>query len=224
MVSVGQDRDTAGRRLTRRGSRHASPETRRTQLLDAAIRCFSEQGYYGTTVDAVANEAGLSKGSLYRFFDSKDDLLMAIVDEWAARAEERWASWKDDPNPLLQLREYGHLLMDQMATHRALVPIWLEFFRHEAPREHMRRMYASARQRLAAGVRAGVRAGQLRDVAPTQAADAIMALLEGIAILAAADPDFDIKRRFAGAWSVLEAGLVKDHGSAETGKRPRRRR
>jgi len=210
MASIAQGKQAGKTPLSRKGSRHASPEVRRAQLLEAAIRCFSEQGYYGTTMDAVAEEAGLSKGSLYRFFDSKDALLMAILDEWAAGARERWARRETDPNPLLQLREYGQALVDQMATHRALVPLWLEFFQHEEPRKHMREMYASARKRLAAGIRAGVRSGQLRDVAPTQAADAIMAVLEGISIMAAVDPGFDIQRRFAGAWAVLEAGLVGD--------------
>jgi TetR/AcrR family transcriptional repressor of mexJK operon len=48
-------------------------------VLDAALKVFSEAGYSGTTMDAVALEAGLSKPTLYQYFESKEALFSAML-------------------------------------------------------------------------------------------------------------------------------------------------
>jgi AcrR family transcriptional regulator len=52
---------------------------RERRILDAALKVFAEQGYSGTTMDAVAAGAGLSKPTLYQYFDSKDALFQAMM-------------------------------------------------------------------------------------------------------------------------------------------------
>lgn len=55
--------------------------SRRTveRILDAAARIFHEQGYAGATTNDVADEAGVSVGSLYQYFPNKDALLVALT-------------------------------------------------------------------------------------------------------------------------------------------------
>lgn len=53
----------------------------RQRLLDAAARVFSERGYEAASVDEIAAEAGVSKGTLYWNFENKDDLFLALVEE-----------------------------------------------------------------------------------------------------------------------------------------------
>jgi AcrR family transcriptional regulator len=55
--------------------------SRRTveRILDAAARIFHEQGYAGATTNDVADEAGVSVGSLYQYFPNKDSLLVALT-------------------------------------------------------------------------------------------------------------------------------------------------
>lgn len=52
---------------------------RERAILDAALTVFAAQGYSGTTMDAVAAEAGLTKPTLYSYFPSKDDLFQAML-------------------------------------------------------------------------------------------------------------------------------------------------
>ncbi len=52
---------------------------RRSQILAAARQNFVKSGVAGTTVDAVAKEAGVAKGTVYLYFESKDELLKAIL-------------------------------------------------------------------------------------------------------------------------------------------------
>ena len=50
-------------------------EARRGEIVRAAVKLFSEQGYYNTTIQAIAREAGISVGLVYQYFREKDDLL-----------------------------------------------------------------------------------------------------------------------------------------------------
>lgn len=52
---------------------------RTRRILDGALRVFAGAGYSGTTMDAVAAAAGLSKPTLYQYFDSKDALFQAMM-------------------------------------------------------------------------------------------------------------------------------------------------
>lgn len=58
-------------------------ETKREIILDAAIKIFAKKGYFGSRVSDIAEEAGISYGLVYRYFQSKDDVLIAIFqDRW----------------------------------------------------------------------------------------------------------------------------------------------
>lgn len=52
---------------------------RRQQIIRAATKLFSEQGYYGTTIQHVAREAGISVGLIYQYFRDKDDVLFLTL-------------------------------------------------------------------------------------------------------------------------------------------------
>jgi AcrR family transcriptional regulator len=52
---------------------------RERQILDAALKVFADTGYSGTTMDAVAAEAGVTKPTLYSYFPSKDSLFQAMM-------------------------------------------------------------------------------------------------------------------------------------------------
>ncbi|SNT19480.1 DNA-binding transcriptional regulator, AcrR family [Asanoa hainanensis] len=53
---------------------------RRQQILDAAKRCFTRDGFHNTSMQDVIAEAGLSVGAVYRYFKSKNDLITSIAE------------------------------------------------------------------------------------------------------------------------------------------------
>lgn len=61
----------------------SKPESKE-RILTAAKALFLSRGYAATTVDAICEKAELSKGSFYHFFDSKDELGLAVLD-WSLR-------------------------------------------------------------------------------------------------------------------------------------------
>jgi AcrR family transcriptional regulator len=54
---------------------------RRAEILDRSLALFSERGYSETTVRMIAEAVGMSQGLLYRYFPSKDDLLLALFEQ-----------------------------------------------------------------------------------------------------------------------------------------------
>src|SRR2546421_6018513 len=60
----------------------------RRYLLDAAAIVFTQRGFHGSTLDAVAAAAGFTKGAVYSNFKSKDDLFLALLDD---RIERQFA-------------------------------------------------------------------------------------------------------------------------------------
>jgi AcrR family transcriptional regulator len=60
------------------------------RILAAAARIFDERGYRSTTTNHVADEAGVSIGSLYQYFPNKDALLVALAEQHLVEAAERF--------------------------------------------------------------------------------------------------------------------------------------
>jgi AcrR family transcriptional regulator len=55
---------------------------KKTQILEAAIRLFAENGFHSTSIQEIADAAGVAKGSTYLYFKSKDDILLSIFDNY----------------------------------------------------------------------------------------------------------------------------------------------
>ena len=53
---------------------------KREEVLDIASENFLSKGFDGTSINVMAREAGISKESIYRYFGSKEDLFMAVVE------------------------------------------------------------------------------------------------------------------------------------------------
>jgi AcrR family transcriptional regulator len=77
------------------------------RILAAAKELFLSRGYAATTVEAICEKAELTKGSLYYFFDSKEELGLAVLD-WSLRRAYR--CWQTDLMPELstQLKRRSH--------------------------------------------------------------------------------------------------------------------
>lgn len=65
-------------------------EDRRAAILDAALTCFAKAGYQSTTNQDVATKAGVTTGALYHYFDSKEDLYVAVFEEVQTRIFESY--------------------------------------------------------------------------------------------------------------------------------------
>jgi len=80
----------------------------KTKLLDATLKVVRGKGYSATRIEDVCAEAGLTKGSFFHHFKSKEDLALAAVAHWNAHGSQIFAaaSYHDAPDPLSRLIAY----------------------------------------------------------------------------------------------------------------------
>jgi TetR/AcrR family transcriptional repressor of nem operon len=80
----------------------------KTKLLDATLKVVRAKGYSATRIEDVCAEAGLTKGSFFHHFKSKEDLALAAVAHWNAYTSEFFAAapYHDAPDPLGRLIAY----------------------------------------------------------------------------------------------------------------------
>jgi len=101
---------TAGAPSRREERRIRQQDVSRSQLLDAAEEVFGRKGFHETTLKEVAELAEFSVGSVYSFFENKDDLFRQIFlrrgEEWMAGAEAVFGSEADPGAQLHDLVEF----------------------------------------------------------------------------------------------------------------------
>lgn len=94
--------------VTQASKQHA--DMRREAILDAALRVFARKGTEGATIAEIASEAGLGAGTIYRYFDSKEQLLHAVFAAASTRNQEMFlTAIESTSSPLLALREAGRM-------------------------------------------------------------------------------------------------------------------
>lgn len=62
---------------------------RRESILDAALECFVERGFHGTSVPEIAARANIAAGTIYHYFDSKEALVNALYRSWKTKVGQR---------------------------------------------------------------------------------------------------------------------------------------
>jgi TetR/AcrR family fatty acid metabolism transcriptional regulator len=99
---------------------------RRAVILDAALRTFVKRGYPDTKVAEIASEAGVAEGTLYNYFASKEDLLLALFDEkwgWIINEIRKKISRLNDPNR--KLKAIFSLVVRMFKKNRQLAELFM---------------------------------------------------------------------------------------------------
>ncbi|MGH3242044.1 MAG: TetR/AcrR family transcriptional regulator [Spirillospora sp.] len=119
-----------GRTGNRRGGRRVvrDPEGARRALLASAVRLFEKNGYSATSVQSVVDGAGLTKGAFYHHFASKEDLLLAVHDEFIDyqlyRARQIVA--KDMPADTMLRQLTVEVLLEPLSVYKAEITVFLQ--------------------------------------------------------------------------------------------------
>ena len=78
------------------------PTDTKQRIIYSAIRLFSEKGYQATTIAEIAKASEANAGSVYFFFQTKQDILLAVLDTYCEGIEHMLLepAWKDVPDPI----------------------------------------------------------------------------------------------------------------------------
>jgi len=191
-------------------------ELSRERLIEAAMRLFAERGYRDASVQAIGEAAGISRGSIFWHFGSKEGLLWAVVQ----RAFTRWEAETLVPEVGdargeeaigRALRAHRRFLADEGGTLRLLFVLMFEAL---GPRPELAgefaRLHRDLRVLATPWLEEAVADGDFRDdVDPETIVTLIIATLGGIVYQYLLDAEgVDLDRCYADLERVLERGLA----------------
>ncbi len=187
-------------------------EERKEQILEAATEVFIRAGFHKARMDDIAKQAGLSKGALYWYFDSKDAIIQGIMDRMFAREFEQMNAFIDAEMPAREKLElYLEMTVEDIARFEALMPIMYEFWamllRKKRVKEVLGSYYKGFFDILIPIIQQGIDRGEFRDVNAEDVAVTVGAFIEGMFVLWAAIPDVvELERHLrAGANLIIES-------------------
>jgi AcrR family transcriptional regulator len=167
----------------------AKRDARRQQILDAALKCFSRDGFHATTTADIVRESGVSQGTLYLYFANKDDIVVALADDRRQGEAFLSALAHREPDPIrgllsfIDLHAAGLADFDREPIRRVGVQGWAEALLN--PRVHASTLegVTLVRQAIIRLIERGQRTGQMRaDVDPDTVARTLIATFQGFVL------------------------------------------
>ncbi len=176
-------------------SREEKKQATRNRLIEAAAEVISRKGFAATSVDEVAEHAGLTKGAVYSNFTSKEELFLAVIDRHVSQRTETIGEVVDAGRSLgEQLAHGGQIFTAALEEDRKWFLLGLEFSIYAARNPDVTptlgRGYRQMRTQVAELIqRRAEEQGRALPVPADQLARAIFALSNGIALEKLGDPD-----------------------------------
>jgi len=163
----------------------------RDSLISAVEKLLQEEGWKGTTMDRIAKEAGVSKGTVYNYFKDKRDILFSVMERNTEEIREFVRSVdlsKSDPVDLLR-KIVGKTFMDLYEKRKLTSATVQAYYEdkdlrrkidpdHACHEDHPMR---EVRKVIAEVIAMGVRSGVFRPIEPAMAEAAINAMTMGVA-------------------------------------------
>lgn len=163
-------------------------DERKVQIINAAEDVFTKKGFDDARMDDIAEETGLSKGTLYLYFKSKDDLIIAILDRMMQREFRQLEDLNQgELSATDTIWKLTDLLIKDVLGWLRLIPIVYQFlalaFRNRYVQLALKKYINRYLDILVPIVQRGVEAGEFRQVDAREAAIAMGAMIEGTLLL-----------------------------------------
>jgi AcrR family transcriptional regulator len=170
-------------------------EERRAQIIEAAMVVFAREGFPRSRMDDIAKEAGLSKGALYWYFESKDAIIIALLEHLLNGYAEKLRTLQEAGGSATERLLFfaRHAVADARRIPVQVTPLIYEFYalamRRKALRVHIRDYFREYIELLADIIQEGIDQGEFRAVDAKKAAIQLGAMYEGLGLLWALDPE-----------------------------------
>jgi AcrR family transcriptional regulator len=158
---------------------------RKDQILQAAACCFAREGFHATSMAEIIAESGLSAGSVYRYYKSKDELIAAIVEHYISSLAVFRQINQNSADPAEVIASAIQLLSARIDDHgdpfsRMLPQILSEVARNPTAREQIQRVYGDLLDFFAEVVRRAQAMGSMRaDLDPVGVSRVMLSLGQG---------------------------------------------
>jgi AcrR family transcriptional regulator len=195
----------------------AYKEERRVAILDGALYCFADKGYQATTVDDIVQHLGISKGAIYNYFNSKEDMYIQLMEERVVLLMKELGSEfskldKATDKLMLLFRKFIEQPMEEL--HR-LLSLYLEFWLNSSRQQDLHSVMVkhtdAALNFLCDIIREGKASGEFREEVDERTAAALFwAARDGLALQFVGNSDeLEYRKHLQGMQDMLLCYLVK---------------
>jgi len=191
-------------------------ERRKGQIIAAAKEVFAQNGYRRTTIEEIADVLGVGKGTLYRYFDDKKALFLAVFEEGMVRLMQTVRAEVDgveDPRGKIAaaVRTYFKFFDDDRELIEIVMQVRSEF-KDDYQREYLA-MYSDYIVRIQQNLRRGIELGIFREMDVERSAEAVSAALQGVLqSFYVRRPNEKLVDRIEAVSSLILFGLTKSDG------------
>jgi AcrR family transcriptional regulator len=185
----------------------------RARIIQAALDCFSRNGYNQTTMDDIVAASGLSKGTLYWHFKNKEDLLESAI---RALFEEYFgadplAHLSDLPTASDKLRAVAQEAVEASKHASGMFSLFIEYWGSSSQRTQADHVWfeflLEYKELVVSIIEAGISAGEFKPTDADALAWSILAAYDGLAAYVMLKPDIDLPRISATFVDTLLQGL-----------------
>jgi AcrR family transcriptional regulator len=188
-------------------------DERKQQILDAAEEVFTHKGLDLARMDDIAEETGLSKGTLYLYFKSKDDLIIAILDRIFQNAFQQLEARQDNELSAAEaISQFSEEAIRDYKMMLRLMPVAYEFlalaFRNKTVKKALKQYFRHYMDVLVPIIQRGIDSGEFRQVNAQDVAIAAAAIYEGTILLWVYDSTLvDMERNIRSSVKFLLEGI-----------------
>ncbi len=171
-------------------------EARRAQIRAAAAECFRQHGFHGTSIARISQEAGMSPGHIYHYFENKEAIIADIVAEDLKRLLEMTAGWRaaaDVKSAMVECAVQG--VAENLDP--GIAALQLEIVAEAARNPHIADIVRAADQQCRRSLTETLRALRLADGRADDEAriagmvETLAAMFEGLRVRVVRNPDLD---------------------------------
>ena len=161
---------------------------RETQITRAAYEIIAKNGYEHITVQDIADHAGFSKGIVYYYFKSKDDVMVSLFGSIIAVIDKKFAEVRrESPDPREQLKNVIRISLDivheNIEFYRVIMVFWTQIHHREFMKEINARLFSHWRREIKKILEMGIATGVFKpDLVPHTTASSIIAMVLGVSL------------------------------------------
>lgn len=188
-------------------------EERKDQILDAASEVFAKKGVHETRMDDIVKQSGLSKGTLYWYFKSKDEIVLNIFERIFSREFKDLENLvNEDGTATERLIRFANHTSEDVKRMLCLMPLAYEFmgwaFRKKFVQNAFKLYINKFMDILVPVIQQGIDSGEFRDIDPQSAAITLGAIFEGTILLWVYDNNLvDTEKQIREGISLLLEGM-----------------
>jgi len=189
-------------------------EERKDQIIAAATKVFTKHGFANARMDDIVAESGLSKGALYWYFDSKDAIIVSILDQifdWETAHVRQLLESVDSATAKLEV--FIDTTIKDIEKMKPMMPIFFDFWslsvRKKTINQAIKRYYQNFLDLIEPIIEDGIRQGEFHSVNVKETAVAIGAMYEGTILFYIYFSDIiDLEQQFRTNLDLILDGLV----------------